>query len=99
MDELALQRERLLTRSALLRERIADDARVLAAPLRTADRVRDGFAWLRDHPLVPLAAVAAVVAWRPRRALRLAMRVVWGWRLWRRVRREWQSWAAAVVDR
>jgi len=84
---LALKRERLLARSAVLRGRLATDGQVLVAPLAAADSVRAGLRWLRANPEWPLAAAVLVVVLRPGRALRLAARVWWGWRLMQRGRR------------
>jgi hypothetical protein len=84
---LALRRERLLARSAVLREHLAADGQVLVAPLAAADQVHAGLRWLRAHPEWPLAAGVLLVALRPGRALRLASRAWWAWRLYRRGRR------------
>jgi len=46
--------------------------------------VRDGWAWLRRHPALPVAALTALVVARPRRVLRWARR---GWFVWLGVRR------------
>lgn len=85
--ELALHQRQLLLRSTELRLRLMDDAQVLAPPLRLADRVHAGWRWLRDHPEVPLAAVAVVVVLRPRRALRWGLRLWTGWQTFRRLQR------------
>ena len=85
--ELLARRERLRLRSAELRLRIAGDAQVLRSPLALADQVRSGVHWLRTHPEWPLGALVMVVIVRPRRALRWAGKLWWGWRLWRRAQR------------
>lgn len=91
--ELAARRARLLERAAAERE-------TLAAWLGRAEAVSDRVsAWAAaarrlceaalSRPLAIAAAVAMLVALRPRRALRLAML---GWSLWRlygRARRWW----------
>ena len=84
---LALRREQLLLRSAALRSQLALDAQALAAPLAVADRLRDGARWLRRHPEWPLGAVLLLLALRPRRALRWAVRAGWLWRQWQAARR------------
>ena len=64
------RQHRLLLRSTELRGRLAADAVVLRRPLALADRVREGWRWLRAHPEVPLAALVVVAVLRPRRAWR-----------------------------
>ena len=81
---LALKQQRLLLRSEALRNAVADQARVLEAPLEVADRARALSRWLyAQRAWIAVAAVAVVVV-RPRRAWRAAR---WGWRLWRGARR------------
>lgn len=94
-DTLALQRELLRARSAVLRAGIAQDLRTLAAPLAAGDQARGALQWLKAHPLVPLAGVALLVAARPRRVLRLGLKAFGAWQLWRRARRLWRSVQAA----
>jgi hypothetical protein len=84
---LALKRERLLARSAVLRGRLATDGQVLVAPLAVADSVRAGLRWLRANPEWPLAAVVLLAVLRPGRALRFAARIWSGWRLVQQGRR------------
>lgn len=86
---VALQRRReaLLTRSALLRRQLADDAQVLQGPLAVADRVRAGWRWVRAHVTWVAGGAALVAALRPRRSARLVMRVFWAWNAWRRAQR------------
>lgn len=80
---LRLRQHELLGRSAALRVRLATEAAVLQGPLTLADRVRDGWHWLRAHPEWPLGAAVVLVVLRPRRTLRLALRL---WSLWGLVR-------------
>lgn len=92
--ELVLQREALRARSAELRVRVAGEARVLAVPLRLADRVRAGWLWVRQHPEAIVAGVVVFVVVKPRRAWVL-LRWTWrGWRTWSWARR---MRAAALV--
>ncbi|MFO1219181.1 MAG: YqjK family protein [Burkholderiaceae bacterium] len=88
---LALRREALLGRSAALRARLAEQSRVLAAPLSLADEAVGAWHWLRRHPALPLAALGVLVVMKPRRAWRVAAR---SWWLWRGLR-----WAAALTSR
>jgi hypothetical protein len=85
--ELQVERERLRLRSTELRLQVARQAQVLVAPLAVADQVQAGVRWLRAHPEGPLLVLGLVIVARPRRALRWAGRLWWGWGLWQRGRR------------
>jgi hypothetical protein len=85
--ELQVRRERLRLRSAELRLHVAADAGVLVAPLALADQAGAALRWLRRHPQVPLLALGLMFVARPRRALRWAARLWWGWGLWQRGQR------------
>lgn len=87
-NELTQRRQRLLVRSAELRMTLASQAQVLRAPLALVDQVRAGVQWLRHHPQWPLGALLLLVVRRPKRALRWAARLWWGWGLYRRM----QQW-------
>lgn len=81
---LALKQQRLLLRSEALRRAVAEQVRVLEAPLGVADRARALSRWLyAQRAWIALAAVTVVVV-RPRRAWRAAR---WGWWVWRHARR------------
>ena len=69
--ELALARERLLERSADVRERVAVNPAALLPALALGDRVRDVAYWLRTHPALAVSAFVVVVVVRPR--------TVWRW--------------------
>jgi YqjK-like protein len=84
--ELELERERLLARSGQLRVQLGAQSSVLRNPLTLADKVRAGARWLRQHPEVPLGALAVLVVLRPVRLVRWSGRLLWGWQLWRRAR-------------
>ncbi len=84
---LARRQRLLLARSTELRVHLAADAAVLQRPLALADRVHQGFLWLRSHPEVPLAALVVVAVLRPRRAWRWGLRLWLGWRTLLRVQR------------
>ncbi len=90
-DELILRQQRLLVRSAELRLRLADQSQVFKRPLGVVDTANKGLCWLYSHPGWPLAALAAGIVLRPRRAL------VWGGRLWSawRMLKRAQDWVAA----
>jgi len=86
-DALMLQRGRLLVRSAQLRTQFAAQASGLRRPLGLADQARDGVRWLVRNPQWPLGALAVLVVLRPRRVLRLAGALWWGFGIAQRVRR------------
>ena len=90
--ELALRRQRLLIRSAALRDALAEQAAVLDAPFAAADRARAGVHWLVRQRAWLGVGLVFVLAVRPRRAWRL---LGFGWRLWRRARRV-RPWLAAA---
>lgn len=80
------RRQELLIRSHALRLRIGQDAQALQRPLALADKVHHGFRWLWAHPEWLAAGVLVPVLLRPRRAASLALKLLWGWRTWRRLR-------------
>lgn len=82
---LALRQQRLLQRSRRLRGELQSELAAWKPALGWADRVHQAWRWLREHPLVPLTAVATVAVMRPRRAWRWGMRLWWGWRTLRRL--------------
>jgi hypothetical protein len=88
----AVQRQQqLLMHGDRLRRALASDAQVLRQPLAAADQVRAAWHWLRARPEVIGGAVLVLTVLRPRRAWRLATRLlprVWaGWQLWQRFER------------
>lgn len=84
--ELAVKRGRLQERIAMQRRELAQHAVPLANALAVGDSVADGVDWLKRHPLVVVAAAAAIVVAKPRQAWRWARRGVIAWRGWRAVR-------------
>ena len=89
---LAHRRQQLLSRNAVLRRRLGQDAQALRAPLALADQVRNGWRWLQANPQWLGLGALALMVWRPRRVLRLGGRLWAGWRLWQRL----QRWRAKV---
>ncbi|MDP2810248.1 MAG: YqjK-like family protein [Rhodocyclaceae bacterium] len=85
--ELALRKQRLQLRSAALRDDLARYAAPLAPAFGIADRVRDGFHWLRRHPEAVFAGTVALLVARPRRLFRWARRGVIAWQAWQRLHR------------
>ena len=96
---LAARCEALQARSAGLRRQLADDSRVLHAPLALADRALAGLRWLRLHPQWLLAGAATLLILRPRRTLRLGRRLWSGWRAWLQIRRWQQQTSLLRADR
>lgn len=84
--DLLLRRERLLMRSARLRDDLAQHAQALQTPLALADRAWALALYLRDHPAWPIGLAGAFLVLRPRGALRWTARLWWIWRAWRRAR-------------
>ena len=82
--ELALKKQRLRLKSAILRDAFADQAGAWAPAFAAADQVRAGINWLRRHPALPIAVLVALLVARPRALLRLAGR---GWLVWRGAKR------------
>ncbi|MEZ5607524.1 MAG: YqjK family protein [Burkholderiaceae bacterium] len=86
--ELAARRERLLLRSAQLRERIGARAQVMRPAFRAVDRVRGGARAVRERRgwlLLGAAALAGAALVRPRLVLGLGARAWAGWQTYRRV--------------
>lgn len=84
--DLALHQQRLLMRSAQLRNTFASQAQDFKAPLALADQIRGGVTSLYRRPLWPLGALLALIIVRPRRAIVWGGRVWWGWKLFKRAR-------------
>jgi len=83
--EIALKKQRLLERSAALREELGGHVSGLVPLLSAADRVRAGANWLGAHPyLVGLAATGLAFA-KPRITWRWTRRLFLAWHLWRRL--------------
>lgn len=82
--EFALRKQRLQINAERQRADMMYRLEGIESALGTVDRVRDGFAWAREHaPLLSTAALVLVFT-RPRLALRLAKRVWVGWMIYRR---------------
>ncbi len=86
--ELALRQQRLLLRSAALRDALAEQSEALAAPLATADGAVASARWLYRQRAWVVGVLVVVLVARPRRAWR-ALR--FGWSLWMTARRV-QPW-------
>ena len=90
INELRLQRGRLLERIATQRTTLRRGIQPIAASLATADRtlsrLRAGSDYVRQHPSVTALALTVLVATRPGRAWRWAKRGFVVWQTWRTVR-------------
>ncbi|HNH35290.1 MAG TPA: YqjK family protein [Rhodocyclaceae bacterium] len=84
---LALRKQRLMLKSDALRIRLAGEAQVLVPAFVAADRVRDGWRWVKSHPEWVAGAAALLVALRPRKVLRWARRAYGAFRALRSLRR------------
>lgn len=83
--ELALKKQRLQIRSAILRDDLAAFAGGLKPVFALADRGRSALRWLRRHPLVPVVAGVALLTARPRAVLRWAQRGFLAWQMLRKL--------------
>ncbi len=83
--EIARRKERLSARSQLQRGEIAVNFRALQGPIGIADRAVGVAGFLRAHPVLVAAAVAALFVFRGRGLAGLAARAFSAWRLWRTV--------------
>ena len=87
LSELQLQRGRLLERIAGQRATLAREAQPLVAVLTTTDRylghLRRGTDYLKAHPSLATAGVAAMLFVRGGRLWQWARRGFVAWRLWR----------------
>jgi YqjK-like protein len=85
LEEIARRREQLRARAADQRAAIAGTLHEWRKPLGAADRVSRVASFLRTHPLLFAAAVAALVALPGARLASLAGRGIAVWRLWQTV--------------
>jgi hypothetical protein len=85
LEEIARRREQLSARAATQRAAIAGTFHVWRKPLGAADRVSRVVSFLRTHPLLFTAAVAALVAFPRGTLVSLAGRGIAVWRLWQTV--------------
>jgi hypothetical protein len=87
--ELHRRRALLVAKAAAEREQLAGYLTRADAALAWLGRIRSTFSRVGEHPLLLAAAAVLVVAWRPRRVLKL---LAGGWSLWRLYRRALRLW-------
>ena len=83
--DIARRKERLSARAQLQRTAIAADFRGLHGPIGIAERALGVAHFLRAHPVLVAAAVAAVFVFHGRGLTGLVGRAFSAWRLWRTV--------------
>jgi hypothetical protein len=85
--DLYVQRGRLRERINVQRGQLVRELAPLSGALQAVDRthaqLRQAQAWMATHPAVVMAAVVALLVWRPRSVLTTAR---WGYSAW-------HSWA------
>ncbi len=90
LNDLLVQRGRLLERIEAQRDALAYEAQPVRAALDASDRVlatlRRGVDYLKNHPGITALGVAVLVALRGRRILRFARRGFFLWKSWRMLR-------------
>jgi YqjK-like protein len=85
LQEIERRRELLRARAAAQRAAIAGTLQEWRKPLGIADRVSRVVGFLRAHPLLFIAAVAALAATPRGRLVSLVGRGIAVWRLWQTV--------------
>lgn len=86
LQELALKKQLLQHRSAVLRYSLTRQSSATLAPaLRVVDRVHQGGRWLAAHPVVVVAVGVWLFRRRPQRLLAWGTRAMWLWRTWRQL--------------
>src|SRR5262245_18709818 len=81
--ELARRKERLIANIAGQRATLAATIRELQGPIAVVDRVAAAVRFLKAHPVLVAAMVAAVIALRGRSVMGLLTRGLAAWRIWR----------------
>ncbi|MHB1299386.1 MAG: YqjK-like family protein [Burkholderiales bacterium] len=79
MNAIALRKQAILARIARQRRDLAREAQILKPPLAAIDRGIAFARYLKEHPLVPALAAAALFVLKPARTFRWLKR---GWFFW-----------------
>jgi hypothetical protein len=82
-EDIVRRKEQLVARCEGQRARLGDIVRDLERPIAVADRAIAVARFLREHPLLTGAAVAAAVALRRHGPAGLTSRALVAWRTWR----------------
>ena len=90
--DLVLRQQRLLMRSAELRNNLIDQAQVFKRPLASVDRAGVALQWLYRHPQWPLGALVVAAVLKPRRAIIWSGRFLLAWKSFKRV----QNWISKL---
>ena len=83
--ELTRRKERLIARAEAQRLALGAAFRDLQRPIGVVDRALAATRFLRAHPVLVAAIVAALVVFRRRSVMGLAARGLAAWRAWRAV--------------
>lgn len=98
LDDLHLQRGRLIERIAAQRAALIRDAQPVAHTLHKADivvaRVQAATSYVKRHPGIALLAMGGLFVFKGDRLWRWARRGFVAWRTWRALYDRWQMLAA-----
>lgn len=95
--ELALKKQLLQLRIQVQRRQALAVLETVETALKPVDRLQEGLDWLRGRGLMVGLVGVAVLAYRPRFALRWLVRGWRGWRLWRSTRSGLESLIGRIV--
>ena len=90
--ELTRRKERLIARADAQRRELAAAFRDLERPIAAVDRAMAAGRFLRAHPVLVAAIIAALIVFRRRSLMGLAARGLAAWRTWRAV----APWLAGI---
>jgi len=94
--QLRARRERLIAKADLQRDEFAREVIVWQPALGVIDRGLAGYAWVRAHPEILVAAGAVLLVLRPRRTIRWSLRLYSAWQAYRRVSAKLSTVAASM---
>ena len=94
--QIRARRERLIARAEMQRDEFAREVNVWQPALGVVDRALAGYAWLRAHPEILVAAGAVLLVLKPRRTLRWSLRLYSAWQAYRRLNVRLSSVAASM---
>ncbi len=94
--QIRARRERLIARAELQRDELEREIDVWQPAIGVLDRALAGYAWIRAHPEILVAAGVVMLVLRPRRTLRWSMRFYSLWQTYRRFSAKLSTVAASV---